>query len=180
MLERIDAKAGAQMTTDQRPLQVLFLGSRNVARSQMAECLLNSIGSGRYKAHSAGILPASEVHPLAIELLKKNKLPTDRLQCKDWQRFAPPGLLDLDVVVSVCESPVAEINSKWLGNPLLTHWQHTDPVALDDEDGSMRRAFFHTYNQLVRRLTIFASLPLTKLDRDALKRRIDDIGLKGA
>lgn len=168
------------MTTDQRPLQVLFLGSRNVARSQMAECLLNSIGSGRYKAHSAGILPAGEVHPLAIELLKKNKLPTDRLQCKDWQRFAPPGLLDLDVVVSVCESPVEEINSKWPGNPLLAHWQQPDPVALDDEDGSMRRAFFHTYNQLVRRLTIFASLPLNKLDRDALKRRIDDIGLKGA
>jgi hypothetical protein len=29
-------------------------------------------------------------------------------------------------------------------------------------------------------LTIFASLPLNKLDREALKRRIDDIGLKGA
>jgi protein-tyrosine-phosphatase len=168
------------MTTEQRPLQVLFLGSRNVARSQMAECLLNSIGSRRYNAHSAGIQPATEVHPLAIELLHKNRLATDQLHCKDWQRFALPGSPDLDIVVSVCESPVEEIHSDWPGNPLLAHWQHPDPVALDDQDGSMRRAFFHTYNLLVRRLTIFASLPLNKLDREALKRRIDDIGLKGA
>jgi arsenate reductase len=164
------------MNDDQQALKVLFLSRYNSARSPMAECLLNAIGGGRYHAYSAGIAPVGTVSPFAIDLLNKNKLPADRLRSKDWQRFAPPGLLELDFVISVCELSPQEINAVWPGNPLLAHWFHSDPSASEGTEEEQRRAYFQTYNQLFRRLTIFASLPLGKLDRESLKRRLDDIG----
>ncbi len=164
------------MESDQQALKVLFLGRHNSGRSAMAECLLNAIGGGRHHAYSAGFEPAGHIHPLVIELLSKNKLPSDRLRSKEWQRFSAPGLLELDFVISLCELPPQQINALWPGNPLLAHWPHTDPAAVDGTEDQLRRAFFQTYNQLSRRLTIFASLPLDKLDREALKRRLDDIG----
>lgn len=164
------------MKPDRQILKVLFLGRHNSARSPMAECLLNAIGGGRHHAYSAGFEPAGQIHPLAIELLNKNKLPCEMLRSKDWQRFTAPGLLELDFVISLCELPPQQIATDWLGNPLLAHWPHPDPAATEGTEEKRRRAFFQTYNQLNRRLTIFASLPLDKLDRDALKRRLDDIG----
>lgn len=164
------------MEQDRQVLKVLFLGRHNAARSPMAECLLNAIGGGRHHAYSAGFEPSGRIHPLAIELLTKNKLPCDRLRSKELQRFSAPGLLELDFVISLCEVPPQQINTQWPGNPLLAHWPHPDPAAVEGTEEIQRRAFFQTYNQLSRRLTIFASLPLDKLDRDALKRRLDDIG----
>lgn len=164
------------MDADRQVLKVLFLGRHNSGRSPMAECLLNAIGGGRHHAYSAGLEPAGQIHPLAIELLNKNKLPWDRLRSKEWQRFAAPGLLELDFVISLCELPPQQINTDWPGNPLPAHWPHADPAAAEGSDEQLRHAFFQTYNQLFRRLTIFASLPLDKLDRAALKRRLDDIG----
>ncbi len=164
--------------TDHNPLRVLFLGRQNAARSPMAECLLNAIGTGRYSAYSAGVEPAGAVHPHAIELLSKNKLAVDKLRSKDWQRFAAPGLLELDFVISVCDLAPEAINAAWPGNPILAHWAHADPCAESGDEADVRRAFFNTYNQLFRRLTIFASLPMDKLDRVVLKSRIDEIGLR--
>jgi hypothetical protein len=43
-------------------------------------------------------------------------------------------------------------------------------------DEAKRKAFFTSYNQLFHRLMIFVNLPLEKLDRGALKQRLDDIG----
>ncbi len=164
------------METDRQILKVLFLGRHNSGRSPMAECLLNAIGGGRHHAYSAGIEPAAQINPLAIELLSKNKLPCDRLRGKEWQRFSAPGLLELDFVISLCDVPPHEINAAWPGTPLLAHWPHPDPAAVDGTEDQQRRAFFQVYNQLSRRLTIFASLPLERLDREALKRRLDEIG----
>ncbi len=38
------------------------------------------------------------------------------------------------------------------------------------------RAFFRAYEQLQRRISLFASLRLDKLDRLSLQRRIEEIG----
>jgi protein-tyrosine-phosphatase len=48
-----------------RPYNVLFLCTHNSARSVIAECILNRLGQGKFKAYSAGSQPSGQVHPLA-------------------------------------------------------------------------------------------------------------------
>jgi protein-tyrosine-phosphatase len=166
---------GSAMTTA-RPLNVLFLCTGNSARSILAESILDAIGSGRFKAYSAGSHPAGKVNPFAVELLEKNRLPVAELRSKSWDEFAVPGAPALDFVFTVCDQAAGELCPVWPGQPLSAHWGVPDPAAVEGSDEEKRKAFFSAYNQLFHRLTIFVNLPLDKLDRSALKRQLDAIG----
>jgi protein-tyrosine-phosphatase len=52
------------------PKRVLFLCTANSARSQMAEGLMRSLGSGKWDVQSGGTFP-SFVHPLAVQVMKE-------------------------------------------------------------------------------------------------------------
>jgi len=67
----------------------------------------------------------------------------------------------------------------WPGQPMTAHWGIDDPAAVMGTDEEKRKAFFKAYNQLSNRLLIFLSLPLNKLDRLALQRKLDEIGETG-
>ena len=58
-----------------RPFRILFLSQRNSARSVMAEAIANSIGHGRIEAFSAGVRPAPNADPVALELLEHAGIP---------------------------------------------------------------------------------------------------------
>ena len=76
---------------DREPFNVLFLCTGNSARSIMAEAILNSLGKGKFKAFSAGSRPTGTVNPFALELLEKNRLPTNQARSKDWNEFSAPA-----------------------------------------------------------------------------------------
>ena len=164
------------MTADLKIYNVLFLCTGNSARSILGEAWLNAMGRGRFKAYSAGSHPKGAVHPLALELLAKNRLPTEGLRSKDWEEFARPGAPQLDFVFTVCDNAAGEVCPVWPGQPMTAHWGIPDPAAAEGSDDEKRKAFFVAYNQLSTRLSLFVNLPLDRLDRLSLKKKLDQIG----
>jgi len=145
----------------------------------MGEVLLDAMGRGRFHAFSAGSHPKGAVHPLALELIRKNCLPTDGLRSKDWSEFSTPGAPRMDFVFTVCDHAAAEACPVWPGQPMTAHWGIPDPAAESGDDDVQRRAFFTAYSQLAQRISIFLNLPLTSLDRLALQTKLDEIGRIG-
>jgi arsenate reductase len=166
----------------EKVLNVLFLCTGNSARSILAEAMLNNLvfNRGRFRAFSAGSHPAGAVNPFAIELLEKNHLPTEGLRSKDWAEFAKsdanPDVPELDFVFTVCDKAAGEVCPVWPGQPMTAHWGVPDPAEVEGSDEKKRKAFFQAYNQLLNRISLFANLPLDKLDRLSLQKRLDAIG----
>jgi arsenate reductase len=161
---------------ENRTLNVLFLCTGNSARSIMAEGMLNSMGQGRFKAYSAGSHPKGAVNSLAVGLLQKNRLPTEGLRSKSWEEFSQSGAPVMDFVITVCDQAAGEVCPIWPGQPMNAHWGIEDPAATAGSGEERRKAFFTAYNRLRNRLSIFTSLPMSKLDRLSLQRRLDEIG----
>lgn len=155
---------------------VLFLCTGNSARSILAEACLNREGRGRFTAHSAGSHPKGEVHPMAIELLKRGNYDTAGLRSKSWDEFAAAGAPKMDFVFTVCDSAAAEACPVWPGQPMTAHWGVPDPAAVEGTDTEKALAFAEAYRMLNNRISIFVNLPITSLDRLALEKRLTDIG----
>jgi arsenate reductase len=155
---------------------VLFLCTGNSARSIMGEAILNSIGRGKFKAYSAGSHPTGKVNPYAIELLTRNNMPTGDVRSKNWDEFAQPGAPHLHFVFTVCDQAASEMCPVWPGQPMTAHWGVPDPAAVDGTEEDKRRAFVAAYTVLHRRISLFASLPLAKLEGLALREKVREIG----
>ena len=66
---------------------VLFLCTGNSARSIMAEAIMNRAGAGKFKGFSAGSQPKGQVHPYALDLLRKLHYDVTGLRSKSWTEF---------------------------------------------------------------------------------------------
>ena len=157
------------MTHPQKRIyNVLFLCTGNSARSIIAECLLNAMGRGRFEAHSAGSFPSGVVNPLVLEFLEANRISTRGARSKSWNEFATAGAPAMDFVSTVCDQAAGEVCPVWPGKPILAHWAAPDPARyLDPEEAKqVIRTVFHL---LHRRISLFLSLPVDKLDRLALQ-----------
>jgi len=154
----------------------LFVCTGNSARSIMAECILQRLGQGRFKAYSAGSHPSGAVNVYALELLKRLHYPTAGLRSKDWQEFAGPGAPPLDFVFTVCDQAAGEACPHWPGQPMTAHWGMPDPAAFVGSEAEKRALFADVYGRLYNRIAIFVSLPIGALDRLSLQRRLDELG----
>ena len=155
---------------------VLFLCTGNSARSIIAECVLNRLGHGRFRAYSAGSFPKGEVHPYAVELLRRQAFDTDELRSKSWNEFAAQGAPQLDFVFTVCDNARGEVCPIWPGQPMTAHWGMPDPAAVEGNEAERRLAFAETLRMLNNRVGAFVNLPLKSLDKLSLQQRIDEIG----
>lgn len=159
-----------------RVYNVLFLCTGNSARSILAERLVERWGQGRFRGFSAGSRPKGEVHPLALEVLRRNSLETHGLRSKDWTEFAAPGAPRMDFVFTVCDNAAREPCPAWPGQPMTAHWGVDDPAAVAGDEVTRMMAFRNAFAALERRISIFVSLPLDSLDALRLQQRLDEIG----
>src|ERR1700682_5428466 len=100
----------------------------------MAEVTMNHLGSGRYRAYSAGSHPAGQVNPLALETLREMGLRAAGLRSKSWDEFAAPGAPRIDFVVTVWDNAAREMCPLWPGKPVKAHWGVEDPAAARGSD----------------------------------------------
>lgn len=165
------------MTTDLKPLNVLFLCTHNSARSILAEALLNHLGRGRFKAFSAGSSPREnqKPHPLAIEALVKAGVSTEGLFSKSWDEFTQPNAPQMDLVITVCDNAAGEVCPYWPGQPATAHWGYADPSEGEGDDDKKREAFKQTLLLIRKRLDIFVNLPAPSLDRLTLEKTARDL-----
>jgi len=162
-----------------RHFNVLFLCTGNSARSIMAEVLLDHWGGARFRAFSAGSHPTGTVNPLALDLLTQLKLPTEGLRSKAWDEFALPGAPIMDFVFTVCDQAAGEVCPVWPGQPITAHWGFPDPAAFQGPEAEKRAFFADVFRQIENRVKVFAALPLERLDRLAIQRRVQEIGEMG-
>ncbi|HTS05677.1 MAG TPA: arsenate reductase ArsC [Candidatus Eisenbacteria bacterium] len=159
-----------------RHYNVLFLCTGNSARSILAEVILNSKGGPNFTAYSAGSHPAGKVHPGALKQLEAAQLSTEGLRSKSWDEFEGPTAPQLDFVFTVCDNAAKEVCPVWSGHPMTAHWGIPDPAAVRTSPEAMEKAFRDAFFLLDRRINLFLSLPLAKLDELALKKELSNIG----
>jgi arsenate reductase len=155
---------------------VLFLCTGNSARSIMAEAILNRKGRPTFTAYSAGSHPSGRVRPEALHQIELARMPTEGLRSKDWDEFAEPGAPELHFVFTVCDNAAREVCPIWPGQPMTAHWGVPDPAAVDGTPEQIERAFREAFLLLDRRINLFLSLPISSLDKLAIKKEIDRIG----
>ncbi len=159
----------------EKQYNVLVLCTGNSARSILGEVLFNNLGKGKFKAYSAGSHPAGAVNPGALEQLKIMGYSTDGLRSKSWDEFAAPGAPEFDFIFTVCDNAAGEACPLWPGKPATAHWGIPDPAHVAGDE-ARRAAFKKAADQLARRIQLFLSLPIEKLDKLTLKEKLVEIG----
>ena len=154
---------------------VLVLCTGNSARSILGEVLFNVLGKGKFRAYSAGSKPTGKPNPFALELLQQYGHSIEGLRSKSWDEFAAPGAPDIDFIFTVCDNAAGETCPIWPGHPATAHWGLPDPAHIEGDE-ARRAAFKKTYEQLARRIQLFMSLPINKLDKLTLKEKLAEIG----
>ena len=110
---------------------------------------------------------------IAIQVLKDvYNIDASQARSKSWEEFKD---VEFDFVVTVCDN-ARETCPIWPGQPIVAHWGSPDPAAVEGTEAEKYRAFKEVAFQINRRLQLFTSLPLDKLDRLKLAAATREIG----
>ena len=156
---------------------VLFLCTGNTARSILAEGILARDGHGKFRAYSAGSQPKGMVNPFAIKVLQSFGYSTEGLSSKSWDVFASSDAPKMDFVFTVCDNAAGETCPLWPGQPMTAHWGIADPASVEGTDLDKERAFIEAFRFMRNRIQAFISLPMSAIDKMALKQELSTIGL---
>lgn len=161
----------------ERVYNVLFLCTGNTARSILAEGILARDGHGKFRAYSAGSQPKGMVNPFAIKVLQSFGYSTEGLSSKSWDVFASSDAPKMDFVFTVCDNAAGETCPLWPGQPMTAHWGIADPASVEGTDLDKERAFIEAFRFMRNRIQAFISLPMSAIDKMALKQELSTIGL---
>jgi protein-tyrosine-phosphatase len=155
---------------------VLFICTGNSARSIFAETILRDVAGDRFRAHSAGTRPYSELNPIALEVLEGKGHDVSGLRAKNVSEFQGPNAPVMDFVFTVCDRAANEECPAWPGQPITAHWGQPDPVKATGSQAERMLAFQQVYGALRNRLHLFTSLNIHALDTLSVQRKVDEIG----
>jgi arsenate reductase len=173
-------EAGAEKSTAGRGVlpafNVLFLCTRNSARSIIAEAVLHKIGGDRFTAYSAGSQPARHPMPEVLGRLARLGYDVEGLRSKSWQEFSGPDAPRIDFAIALCDAPRGQVCPDLSDRQMTAAWPLPDPAGFKGSFAERAVLLSELIGMVRRRLEIFTSLPFASLDRMALKKRLDEIG----
>ncbi len=155
---------------------VLFICTRNSARSIMAEAILEKIGRGKFNAYSAGSAPAAAPMPEVLDRLRAMGHDVSRLRSKSWREFAGPDAPRMDFVLTLCDPSEGETCPDLGDRPVTATWPFPDPAKFSGTAVERTALLNQLYGMIRRRLEAFTSLPFGTLERIGLKARLDELG----
>jgi len=101
---------------------------------------------------------------------------TNGFSSKSWDEFSREGAPELDFVFTVCDRAAGEVCPIWPGQPVTAHWGVADPASIEGTHERKQQAIWDAAVTLKRRIELFLSLPLGKVDAVALNEAVRDIG----
>lgn len=124
--------------------KVLFICTRNSARSQMAEGFLKALYPNRYDAYSAGTEP-SVVNPLAVQVMEEVGIDISSHHSKNVKDFLP---MEIDLVITVCDH-AKQTCPFFPGGKEIIHKGFEDPAALSGSE-EQKMALFRRVRDEIR------------------------------
>jgi protein-tyrosine-phosphatase/DNA-binding transcriptional ArsR family regulator len=159
---------------------VLFLGTRNAARSIIAEALLRKLGGARFAAWSAGVQPARQPMPEVLGRLSRLGCDVAPLRCKPWDTFTGRDAPRLDFVLMLGDAgrgrPWPEMRPAFGDKPIVAAWPLPDLNAYKGAPAERAVLIDELLGMVRRRVEVFVGLPFASLDPTALTRRLAEIG----
>lgn len=140
---------------DAPPLRLLFLCTRNSARSQMAEGIARDLLGAGVRVESAGNDPAP-VHPLAIAAMKERGIDISQQRSSHIDHISGQHF---DFVITVCDR-ARESCPVFPGDYENLHWSIPDPVASsgDNHYPDFQRAAATLERRIIFFLTMLGAL----------------------
>lgn len=117
---------------------VIFLGSHNCCRSQIAEAFLRRYASDRFEAHSAGLEP-SEIHPLTVRVMEEVGISLEGHRAKPLSEFL--GKVAIQHAIIVCEWTEERCPRIWPFGASILSWPFDHPAASGDGEESRIEKF---------------------------------------
>ena len=146
--------------------RVLFIGTHNRTRSQMAEGMLRHWASDRFDVYSAGT-QSSEIPPLSIQAMAEIGIDISGHESKTLDRYVSSSW---DWIITMCDQarlacPV------FPRRPHTNHWGFSDPSETTGTDDERLAAFRLVRNEISGRLRLFvlAAENTTAADRAAMQ-----------
>ena len=112
--------------------KVLFVCTRNSARSQMAEAFLNQLGNDRFIAESAGF-KKGKLNPLVVEAMKEIGIDISNNETKSVFKLFKEGRI-YHYVITVCDAANAERCPIFPGMTKRLNWSFEDPASFTGTD----------------------------------------------
>lgn len=159
----------------EKKFNVLFLCTGNSARSILGEYIMRDLAGDRFEVYSAGASPSGKVNPYTIKVLNKYlRIDASDARSKSWDEYND---VPFDFVITVCDN-AKESCPVWPGQPIIAHWRSPDPADATGTEEEIEKFFFQVAMQIKRRIELFCSFPLEKLEKLRLQQIADEVGTK--
>jgi len=151
-----------------RKQKVLFLCTQNSARSQMAEGFLRYYGGEDREVYSAGISPAGEIHPHALEVMEEVGVDISDQYPKDLSTYM--GKMGFNYLVIVCARAERDCPKAFPGVGTRFVWAFDDPRGESVSETERLERFREVRDEIEARILRWIEHPEAEFERIRGKR----------